>query len=86
MSKRYTHNYMSQWEQGAHSISDRDSTEFYTDLFELEAAEHLQGLVRDDVGGVILYWDSQGQEAAYFDYENLVGSIYSITGRRSDEI
>jgi hypothetical protein len=86
MSKRYTHDYMGMYEQGAHSISDRDSTEFYTDLFELEASEHLQGLVRDDVGGVILYWDSEGLEAAYFDYENLVGSIYSITGRRSDEI
>lgn len=86
MSKRYTHDYMGMYEQRAHSISDRDSSEFYTDLFELEAAEHLQGLVRDDVGGVVCYYDSEGLEAAYFDYENLVGSIYSITGRRSDEI
>lgn len=86
MSKRYTHDYMHMWEQGAHEVSERDSSEFYTDLFELEAAEHLQGLVRDDVGGVICYYDSRGLEAAYFDYENLVGSIYSITGRRSDEI
>jgi len=85
MSKQYTHNYMAMYEQGAHEVSEQDTSEFYTDLFELEAAEHLQGLVRDDVGGVILYWDSEGQEAAYFDYENLVGSIYSITGRRSDE-
>ena len=85
MSKRYTHNYMAMWEQGAHEVAERDSTEFYTDLFEMEASEHLQGLQRDDVGGVVCYYDSKGLEAAYFDYENLVGSIYSITGRRSDE-
>jgi len=84
MSKRYTHNYLSMYEQAAHG--DEDSVEFYTELFETEAAEHLRGLVRDDVGGVVCYYDSEGLEAAYFDYENLVGSIYTITGRRSDEI
>ena len=83
---RYTHDYMQMWKQGAHEVSERDSSEFYTDLFELEAAEHLQGLRRDDVGGVICYYDDEGLEAAYFDYENLVGSIYAITGKRSDEI
>lgn len=81
---RYTHNYMPLWNKDTHG--DEDSSEFYTDLFEREAQEHLQGLQRDDVGGVICYYDSEGKEAAYFDYENLVGSIYTITGRRSDEI
>ena len=84
MSKRYTHNYLPLWEQQQHG--DSDSCEFYTELFEKEAQEHLQGLQRDDVGGVVCYYDSEGQEAAYFDYENLVGSIYAITGKRSDEI
>ncbi len=81
---RYTHNYLPLWDKDTHG--DRDSSEFYTELFETEAAEHLQGLKRDDVGGVVCYYDTEGLEAAYFDYENLVGSIYAITGRRSDEI
>ena len=84
MSKRYTHNYLPQWEQGQHG--DENSCEFYSDLFERESSEHLQGLRAEDVGGVICYYDSDGLEAAYFDYENLVGSIYAVTGYRSDEI
>jgi hypothetical protein len=84
MSKRYTHNYLTLWEQGQHG--DADSCEFYTELFEREACEHLQGLRADDVGGVVCYYNTEGLEAAYFDYENLVGSIYAITGLRSDEI
>ena len=84
MTKRYTHDYLSQWEQGLHGNSD--STEFFTEQFEREAAEHLQGLVREDVGGVICYYDAEGEEAAYFDYENLVGSVYALTGFRSYEI
>jgi len=84
MSKRHTHSYLAQWEQRLHG--DSDSTEFFTEQFEREASEHLQGLRREDVGGVICYYDAEGLEAAYFDYENLVGSVYAITGRRSDEI
>lgn len=80
---RYTHNYLQQWEQGQHGTED--SCDYYIELFEREAAEHLRGLRREDVGGVVCYYDSEGLEAAYFDYENLVGSIYSITGQRSDE-
>lgn len=81
---RYTHNYLAQYEREAHG--DEDFREYYTEQFQREAAEHLQGLEADDAGGIILYYNSKGEEAAYFDYENLVGSIYSITGRRSDEI
>jgi len=81
---RYTHNYMSLYERDAHG--EEDFREFYTEQFEREAADALKGLTADDVGGVILYYDAEGKEAAYFDYENLVGSIYSVTGKRSDEL
>lgn len=81
---RYTHNYEAQYDADAHG--DEDSSEYYTEQFEREAAEYLQGLTREDVGGVVCYYDAEGLEAAYFDYENLVGSIYAITGKRSDEI
>jgi len=83
MSKRYTHNYLAQWEHGLHG--DSDSTEFYTEQFETEAAEYLRGCDSDNVGGVVLYLRG-GDEVAFFDYENLVGSIYELGGRRSDEI
>ena len=84
MAKRYTHNYLHLYNANAHG--DECSSEFYTELFEHEAAEHLQGLCAKDVGAVVLYMDSEGEQAAYFDYENLVGSIYCITGRRSYEL
>ena len=80
---RYTHDYMPQWQQAAHG--DHVSSEFYTELFEREAAEYLRGCDSDDVGGVVLYLRG-GDEVAFFDYENLVGSIYELGGKRSDEI
>lgn len=84
MTKRYTHNYIDLYNAKAHN--NECVAEFYTAMFEREAAEHLQGLRAEDVGAVICYYDSNDDEAAYFDYENLVGSIYTVTGRRSDEI
>ena len=36
--------------------------------------------------GVVGYYDTEGLEAAHFDSENLVGLIYGVTLRRSDEI
>jgi len=81
---RYTHDYLTMYKHGAHGSTD--STVFYTELFEAEAQEHLKGLEREDVGGVMRYLDAQDQEAAFFDYENLTGSIYAITGRRSDQV
>lgn len=81
---RYTHNYMSLYDADTHG--DEDSAEFYTARFELEAADDLVGLRADDVGGIILYYDANDEEAAFFDYENLVGNITKHTGRRSDEV
>jgi hypothetical protein len=84
---RYTHNYTQQndelcaqglaWDERAHTL---------TALFEREAAQHLAGLTKEDAGAVWLYLDKQGEEAAWFDYENFVGSIYAVTGKRSTEI
>ena len=84
MAKRYTHNYLHLYNANAHG--DECSSEFYTELFEREAAEYLRGCVSKDVGAVVVYMDSEGEQAAYFDYENFVGSIYCITGRRSYEL
>lgn len=81
---RYTHNYISNYEADEHG--DEDTCDYYLAKFEREASAELAGLLADDVGGVVCYMDSQGLEAAYFDYENLVGSIYAVTGLRSDEL
>jgi hypothetical protein len=82
--QRYTHNYLSLYTANAHG--DADSCDYYIALFEQQASAHLEGLRAEDVGGVVIYLDAEGLEAAYFDYENLVGSIYSVTGLRSDEL
>jgi len=79
---RYTYDYFAEYEANKHG--NEDSSEFYTEQFEREAADYLRGCDSDDVGGVVLYLRG-GEEVAFFDYENLVGSIYELGGRRSDE-
>lgn len=75
MAKVYTHTY--------------DYTKFdycYDSVaqFEADAAVHLAGAASNDVGAVILY-TRDGEEVAYYDYENYVGSVYALGGTRSDE-
>ena len=55
-------------------------------LFEQQAKEYLVGLTADDVGAVVCYMDAEGIEQAYIDYERQVGSVYALTGKRSDEL
>lgn len=68
-----------------------DYTEFddcfdSTAVFERDAATHLVGLQREDVGGVVLWLDAEGVEQAWYDYENYVGSVRAQGGTRSDEV
>ena len=74
----YTHDYRAHW--GQHKCNEN----YYTDLFEKEAASYLEGTEPNDVGGVILYMKGD-HEVAFFDYEMLVGSIYEITRKYSFE-
>jgi hypothetical protein len=76
MSKRLTHNYEHmQFDYCYDSVA----------VFERDAAEHLVGLRADDVGAVICYMDANGEEAAWFDYENFVGSVRALGGTASYE-
>ena len=77
MSHVYTHNYMSQYDSNAHGHEDSD--EYYTAQFERDAADSLVNCTSEDVGAVILYY-RDGVEVAYFDYDNLVGSVYAMGG------
>ena len=77
MAKVYTHNYMAQYEMGAHG--NMDFIDYYIARFEAEASEQLKYTESTDVGAVILYY-KDGEEVAYFDYENLVGSVRALGG------
>jgi len=76
-SKVHTHDYMAQFNMLAHG--DAEFMEYYTARFEAEARDYLKGSKRDDVGAVMLYL-KDGVEVAYFDYENLVGSVLALGG------
>jgi hypothetical protein len=49
--------------------------ENFVNLFELSLAEQLKDCVREDVGAVMIY-RRRGQEAYWFDYENMWGGRY----------
>ena len=87
MAKVLTHNYMSKYD--ALRSDDLDYFDIVDTLlteFEQEVAEHLKGLTREDVGAVMLYLDSDGEEQAWFDYENFVGSVRALGGTSSDQV
>lgn len=79
----YTHDYYAEYTAQQHA--NNDSVDYYTELFEHQAAQHVAHLQRNDVGGVILYCDHNGNELAYFDYENLVGSVQAMGGTHSTQ-
>lgn len=78
---KLTHDYNAQYAAQQHA--DNDYSEYYTELFEHEAAEYVAHLQRNDVGGVVLYCDSNGKQLAFFDYDNLVGSVQALGGTHS---
>jgi hypothetical protein len=84
---RYTANYTKQADKMYRNDVDNDDiVEQLIAKFEAEFATQLQGLQREDVGAVMCYNDSKGVEAAFFDYENYVGSVVALGGKRSDEL
>lgn len=77
MAKTLTHRYdYTQFEDCFASIA----------VFEADAAEHLAGLQREDVGGVVLWTHADGDEQAWYDYEYYVGSVRALGGTRSFEV
>jgi len=68
---------MSQYHRDAHG--DADFMDYYIEQFERDAGDYLVDATRLDVGAVMLYYRA-GAEIAYFDYENLVGSVYELGG------
>jgi hypothetical protein len=68
-----THDYMSQYEADKHG--DLDHSEFYTEQFERETSV-LKRSTANDVGGIIIYMKDR-ELVAYFDYENLCGTVFA---------
>jgi len=52
--------------------------------FEHEFADYLRGCDSEDVGAVILYMRG-GEEVAFFDYENMHGSVYALGHKLASE-
>lgn len=69
----YTHNYLTQYKKDVHG--DEDSAEYYTAQFEAET-DVLARSTANDVGGLIIYMNGK-QLVAYYDYENLGGTVFA---------
>ena len=71
--KEYSVNYsetaVAEYEQG---MGDR--VEYYTERFESDYADMLQGCERDDIGGLVVYANA-GAVRAVYDYENFAGWV-----------
>jgi hypothetical protein len=59
--------------------------EQFIERFEQDYAKSLEGTRSRDVGGVVLYYKAR-KEVAFFDYENLVGSVYALGGLRASAV
>ena len=59
--------------------------EQFIERFERDYAKSLEGTRSRDVGGVVLYYRAR-KEVAFFDYENLVGSVYALGGLRASAV
>lgn len=71
-NSKYTHNYIKQYKADTHG--DADAQEYYTEQFEQQTLV-LERSTANDVGGIIIYM--QGTElVAYYDYENLGGTVF----------
>ena len=68
-----THDYMLDYEAEVHA--DADHSDYYTEQFEL-ATSVLERSVANDVGGIIIYMNN-AELVAYFDYENLCGTVFA---------
>lgn len=70
----HTHNFAEQaiaeWE-----TSNVDVTEKYTTLFETQT-NICATATADNIGGVIVYYNADSTLAAFYDYENFVGTVF----------
>lgn len=75
-----THDYMTQYEADKHEASCEadlytDHSDYYTAQFEADTSV-LSRSKANDVGGIIIYMQRK-QLVAYFDYENLCGTVFA---------
>jgi hypothetical protein len=76
------HQFQTQREHAKHVASGQglsDMQTYYINQFEKDAKEYLSGSERKDEGWRMLY-TRDGEEIAYFNYEELTGSVYAKGG------
>jgi len=66
----YTHNYIAQYNANAHA--NNEGCNYYINLFAANVAHS----TADDVGGVIIFKNGN-KLVAFFDYENLQGTVFN---------
>lgn len=72
-NSEYTHCYEAAWDRNEHKRAD-DPLDYYTRRFERETKINKRARA-EDVGGVVLY-RTKGQLVAFYDYENLCGTVF----------
>lgn len=70
----HTHNYEKQ-ALAAYEATGDDGIDKYTELFELQT-NILATAIADDIGGLIVYYNDNSTLAAFYDYENFVGTVF----------
>lgn len=70
-----THYYMSMMQRQAPAPGDQDPSDYYTAHVEADTSV-LSRSKANDVGGIIIYMQRK-QLVAYFDYENLCGTVFA---------
>lgn len=68
-----THDYFAQYEADEHG--DEDAQEYFTAQFEADTSV-LGRSVANDVGGIIIYMNKD-ELVAFYDYENLCGTVFA---------
>ena len=70
----HTHNYAAAAE-AAYEASGEDVCNTYTQLFE-QQTNICATAVAEDIGGLIVYYNTDSTLAAFYDYENFVGTVF----------
>ena len=81
----YTVDYTETFNEQLKHNEDWELEEQFIEQFERDYATSLEGTRSRNVGGVVLYYKGR-KEVAFYDYDNLVGSVYALGGKRASAV
>ena len=85
MCKCYTIDYTDIFNELVKQHDYWELEEQFIERFERDYATSLEGTRSRNVGGVMLYYKGR-KEVAFYDYDNLVGSVYELGGLRASAV